>query len=71
MNEPLPSDPNVNLVCVYVCMYVCIYVYMFVCHGPARYLLLMFMILTVSTLTAYAVSVAPDLAKTYAVLSMN
>ena len=26
-SEPLPCDPNVNFVCVYVCM--------FVCHGPA------------------------------------
>ena len=27
--KPLPSDLNVNSVCVYV--------YMYVCHGPARY----------------------------------
>ena len=30
--EPLPSDPNVNFVCL--CVHLC------VCHGPARYSLL-------------------------------
>ena len=64
MSEPLPSDVNVNFVCVYICMYV---YYMYVCHGPARYLLVTLMIFTVSTLM-YAISVAPDLAKSLAVL---
>ena len=32
-SEPLPSQPNVNFVCIYLSIYLSIYV----CHGPARY----------------------------------